>query len=132
MIKPSIAVVDDDESIRFLIADLLRSLGIIAKGFASGDEFLHSHRVRLTSCLIAGAQMRSVSGLELFGRLTALGTPIPTILVMPHLDEAFRARALNAGIAACLINPFTPDELVESINVAGKQGAFSLPVKGNA
>ena len=130
MIKPSIAVVDDDKSVRKSTTNLLRSLGLIAKAFASGDEFLQSNRIRITSCLIADVQMPDMSGLELYGRLAALGNPIPTILITAYPDESLRARALNAGVTAYLTKPFSEGELVEAINAAGKQGAFVLPVKG--
>jgi FixJ family two-component response regulator len=129
MIKPSIAVVDDDELTRLSAVDLLRSLGLITKTFGSGEEFLQSNRVRLTSCLIVDAHMPKMGGLELFGRLLALGTPIPTILMIAHCDEQLQSRALSAGIAACLTKPFGAQQLVDSINAAGKQGAFALPVK---
>lgn len=105
MIRPSIAVVDDDKSARESTTGLLRSLGIIAKTFASGSEFLQSNRVRITSCLIASAEMPDMSGLELYGRMVAFGSPIPTILTAACADESVQTRALNAGIIAYLINP---------------------------
>src|SRR5664279_5144258 len=62
-IKPSIAVVEDDDSVREATIGLLRSHGFIAKGFASADAFLKSNRIRITSCLIADVQMPNMSGL---------------------------------------------------------------------
>lgn len=129
MIKPSIAVVDDDEPVRESTTNLLRSLGIIAKAFASGREFLQSNRVRITSCLIADMQMPDMSGLELYGRLAALGTPIPIILITAYPDGGLRVRALNAAIIGYLTKPFSKKEFVDSVNAAGKQLAFILPVK---
>lgn len=67
-IKPSIAIVDDDESVREATTGLLRSLGFIAKGFASADEFLKPNRLRITTCLIADMHMPGTSGLALFGQ----------------------------------------------------------------
>ncbi len=86
-IKPSIAVVEDDDSVREATIGLLRSHGFIAKGFASADEFLKSNRIRITSCLIADVQMPNMSGLALYGHLVAVGTPIPTILITAYPDE---------------------------------------------
>src|SRR5262245_38931727 len=105
-IKPAIAVVDDDEAVRESMTDLLRAMGFIAKGFASADEFLKSTRIHLTSCLIADVQMPGMGGLELYGRLVALGKPIATILITAYPDEAMRARALNAGVTGYLTKPF--------------------------
>lgn len=117
-IKPSIAVVDDDESVREATTGLLRSLGFIAKGFSSADEFLKSNRLKITSCVIADVQMPEISGLALFGRLTAARNPIPTILITAYPDDEIRARALSAGIRHYLVKPFNEKELLDSIEDA--------------
>src|SRR6266851_3189679 len=128
-IKPSIAIVDDDEAVADATVDLLRALGFIAKGFRSADDFLKSSRIRITSCLIADVQMSGMSGLELYGRLVALGTPIPTILITAYPDEQIRARALNAGVAGYLTKPFSEKELLDCIELAMKHGALLTPVR---
>jgi FixJ family two-component response regulator len=117
-IKPSIAIVEDDESMREATTGLLRSLGYIVKGFASADEFLKSNRLRITSCLIADVQMPGMSGLALYGQLTAAGNPIPTILITAYPDESVRARALYAGVSNYLVKPFSEKELIDSIDAA--------------
>jgi len=119
-IKPSIAIIDDDESVREATTGLLRSLGYIAKGFASADEFLNSNRLRITSCLIADVHMPGISGLALFGQLRAAGNPIPTVLITAYPDEDIRARALSAGVSNYLIKPFSEKELLDSIEAATK------------
>src|SRR5450631_266543 len=96
-IKPSIAVVEDDDSVREATIGLLRSHGFIAKGFATADAFLKSNRIRITSCLIADVQMPNMSGLALYGHLAAVGAPIPTILITAYPDEAVRARHERHG-----------------------------------
>jgi len=122
-IKPSIAVVEDDQSVRDATVGLLRSHGFIAKGFASADEFLNSNRIRITSCLVADMRMPEMSGLALFGRLVALGAPIPTILITAFPEEAIRSRAFAAGVTAYLTKPFSEQELLDSIDLAAKRGA---------
>jgi len=117
-IKPSIAIVDDDESVREATTGLLRSLGYIAKGFASADEFLKSNRLRITTCLIADMHMPGTSGLALFGQLRAARNPIPTILITAYPDEDIRARALSAGVSNYLVKPFSEKELLDSIATA--------------
>ena len=119
-IKPSIAVIDDDESVREATTGWLRSLGFIAKGFASADEFLKSNRLRITSCVIADVHMPGTSGLALFGQLAAAGNPIPTILITAYPDEDIRARALSAGVSDYLVKPFSEKELLDSIAAATK------------
>ena len=124
-IKPSIAVVEDDQSVRDATVNLLRSHGFIAKGFASADEFLASNRIRITSCLIADMRMPEMSGLALYGQLVAQGTPIPTIIITAYPEDAVRSRALAAGVTAYLAKPFSEQELLDSIDVAAKRGSPS-------
>jgi FixJ family two-component response regulator len=70
---PVISIVDDDESVREATTGLIRSFGYVAAAFASAEEFLHSDRVRDTSCLISDVQMSGLSGVELQDRLNAAG-----------------------------------------------------------
>ena len=128
-IKPSIAIIDDDESVREATTRLLRSLGFIAKGFSSANEFLDSNRAVITSCLIADVQMPEISGLALYGQLVAAGNPIPTVLITAYPDDAIRARALSAGVAAYLVKPFSEKELLDSIDSAIKHKVLLAPVK---
>jgi len=128
-IKPSIAIIDDDESVREATTRLLRSLGFIAKGFSSANEFLVSNRAVITSCLIADVQMPEISGLALYGQLVAAGNPIPTVLITAYPDDAIRARALSAGVAAYLVKPFSEKELLDSIDSAIKHKVLLAPVK---
>lgn len=127
-IRPSISVVEDDESVREATVSLLRSHGFIVKGFASADEFLKSTRIRLTSCLIADIQMPDMSGLALYGHLVAVGTPIPTVLITAYPDENIRARALGAGVTAYLTKPFSEQDLLASVAAAAKHGVAPQPV----
>jgi FixJ family two-component response regulator len=128
-IKPAIAVVDDDEAVRESAIDLLRALGFIAKAFPSANDFLRSNRLRITSCLIADVQMPGMSGLELYGRLVALGNPIPTILITAYPDETVRARALNAGVTGYLVKPFSEKELLDCIDLTLKHNVLLSPVR---
>lgn len=128
-IKPSIAVVDDDKSVREATTSLLRSLGYIAKGFASADEFMKSNRLRITSCLVADVQMPGMSGLALYGHLSASGTPIPTILITAYPDDEVRSRALSAGITGYLVKPFTEQELLDCIDRTTKHSTSTQTTK---
>jgi FixJ family two-component response regulator len=125
-IKPSIAVVEDDDSVREATIGFLRSHGFIAKGFASADEFLKSNRIHITSCLIADIQMPEMSGLALYGHLLAAGAPIPTILMTAYPDEVGRARALGAGVTGYLTKPFSEKDLLDCIGHAARQGVSRL------
>ena len=127
-IKPSFAVIDDDQAVRDATTGHLRSLGFIAKGFSSADEFLQSNRLLLTSCIIADVRMPGTGGLALYGKLVAAKNPIPTILITAYPDDALRDRALNAGIAGFLIKPFSEKDLLNRIEVALKHRVLLSPI----
>lgn len=127
-IKPSIVVVEDDDSVREATVGLLRSHGFIAKGFSSADAFLKSSRIHITSCLVADMQMPEMSGLALYGHLVAIGALIPTILITAYPDETVRARALSAGVTGYLIKPFSEKDLLDCIDTASKHSALLAPV----
>jgi len=113
--KPLISVVDDDESMREAIRGLMKSLGYTAETFASAEEFLNSHKVPRTSCLIADVQMPGMTGPELHRHLLAAGNPIPTILITAYPDDRGRERALRAGVVCYLSKPFDENDLLACI-----------------
>lgn len=127
-IKPSIAVVEDDDSVREATLGLLRSHGLIAKGFSSANAFLNSNRIRITSCLIADVQMPEMGGLALYGHLVAVGFPIPTILITAYPDENVRARAINSGVTGYLVKPFSERDLLECIGTAFRHSVLLTPI----
>ncbi len=108
--KPLISIVDDDESMREAIKGLMRSLGYSVEAVASAQEFLSSRHVRRTS----------MTGLELYQRLSTSGKPIPTILITAYPDDGVRERALSAGVVGYLSKPFEEDDLLACIRSALK------------
>ena len=116
--EPSIAVVDDDPSMREATIRLLRSLRFVAEGFSSSEELLKSDFLQIASCLIADMRMSGISGLALYRQLIGAGSPIPTILITAHPGNAMRERALNAGLAGYLIKPFGEKELLDCLATA--------------
>lgn len=118
MAKNVVSIVDDDESVREAMTDLMKSLGFPAEAFDSAEAFLGSSRRHDTGCLIADVQMPRMTGLELHRRLVASGRPIPTILITAYPDERGRARALAAGVICYLTKPFDEDGLIGCIRLA--------------
>jgi len=116
--KIVISIVDDDESIREALMGLMESLGITARAFAGGEDFLRSKHRYSTSCLIADVQMPGMTGPELHSRLVASGKPIPTILITAYPDDRVRAQALQAGVRCYLAKPFNEDDLLACIRSA--------------
>jgi FixJ family two-component response regulator len=116
--KPTVAIVDDDESVRDTTKDLLDSAGLSAATFDSAESFLQSKGTCAIRCLIADMRMPGMTGLELHGRLAAAGTPIPTVLITAYPDERARARALKTGVICFLAKPFSAEDLLACIETA--------------
>ena len=116
--KATVAIVDDDGSVRDTTKDLLDSAGLSAATFASAESFLQSKETCAIQCLIADMRMPGMSGLELHGRLAAASTPIPMILITAYPDEGARARALKAGVICFLAKPFNADDLLACVEIA--------------
>jgi FixJ family two-component response regulator len=113
--SPFVAIVDDDESIRITLKDLLESAGLQACVFTCAEHFLKSARLADVTCAIADMRMPGMSGLEMHEHLAAAGRAIPMILMTAYPDEPVRARALGAGVAGYLVKPFTDHELLGCI-----------------
>ena len=111
-----ISIVDDDASVREGLADLVSSMGYQAKTFRRAGNFLKSHWLRNTSCLIVDVQMPEMTGLELYSALADLGIKMPTILITAFPNRDDRDRALNAGVSSYLTKPFEKGELIKCIH----------------
>jgi FixJ family two-component response regulator len=113
-----ISVVDDDQSIRESLPDLLREFGFAAKAFSAGEEFLASDELAQTSCLILDVAMPGMTGLDLQNELAIRQLRIPIIFITAQRDEAIRPRLLKLGAVECLLKPFNEPDLMEAINLA--------------
>jgi FixJ family two-component response regulator len=111
-------VVDDDESIRESLPDLLRELGFAANTFSSAEEFLLSDYIDRTNCLILDIAMPGMTGPELQRELTMRRRRIPIIFITAQRDEAVRPRLLKLGAVDCLLKPFSEADLLEALNAA--------------
>jgi FixJ family two-component response regulator len=101
-----ISIVDDDASVRAAMESLVRSLGFVACGFESAEDFLRSPRVQDSACLISDVQMPGMSGPDLQDCLIALGSRIPTIFVTAFPKQTVRCRADGGSALAILEKPF--------------------------
>ncbi len=119
---PLISIVDDDESVREALKNLIESVGFRTEVFSSGEDFLNSDHFGDTDCLIVDVRMPGMSGLELQERLNAVHSLIPLIFISAHADEEARARALQAGAVDFLQKPFSEDPLLKAIDVSLKMG----------
>lgn len=113
-----VSVVDDDESVRESLPDLLKELGFAAQAFASAEEFLASNYVRQTRCLVLDIAMPGMSGPDLQRELARRKESIPIVFITAHWDETMRPRMLEQGAVECLFKPFSDTALLEALNTA--------------
>ena len=113
-----ISVVDDDESVRESLPDLLREFGFLAQAFSSAEEFLASDCVGETRCLILDIAMPGMTGPELQRELTLRRQEIPIVFITAYGDEAVRQRLLKGGAVDCLFKPFHESALIEALKAA--------------
>lgn len=117
-----VAVVDDDESVRESLPDLLREFGFEAHAYSSAEEFLVSGDLGHTACLILDIAMPGMSGPDLQRELKGRGWKIPTLFITGHADEAVRPRVIEEGAVECLFKPFTETTLLRALETALRVG----------
>ena len=118
MTVPLVAVVDDDESVRESLPDLLKEFGLGARTFSSPEEFLASDCVDQTQCLILDIAMPGMTGPDLQRELKLRGQEIPIIFITASTDRTVRRRLLEQGAVECLFKPFSDTALLEAVNSA--------------
>lgn len=111
-------VVDDDESVRESLPDLLREFGFASRAFSSAKEFLSSDCVDETCCLILDVAMPGMSGPELQQELTRRGKDISIIFITGRRDDTIRTQVLQQGAAGFLLKPFSDEALLAAIKTA--------------
>lgn len=114
----SIAIVDDDDSMRDALSALVRSIGMNAVAYLSADDFIAVCGVEQADCLITDVQMPGMSGIELLELLRRQQVGLPVIVVTAYPSPPLQARVMAAGNAALLGKPFDGNELVARIEQA--------------
>ena len=113
-----VSVVDDDESVRESLPDMLRQFGFAAAAFSSAEEFLASDAISRTNCLILDVTMPGMSGPDLQRELTALGRKIPIVFITASGDKVIRTRLLYDGAVECLFKPYSEAALLGALQSA--------------
>jgi CheY-like chemotaxis protein len=116
--RPLVSIVDDDESVRESLPDLVRELGFAAQAFSSAREFLASGCASETGCLILDIMMPGMSGPELQEELERRSRHIPIVFITAQTSETLRAQMLAHGAVDCLIKPFSDTALLDALNSA--------------
>ena len=113
-----VSVVDDDESVRESLPDLLREFGFTVETFASAEEFLASESLAQTRCLLLDIAMPGMSGPALQEELARQRRSIPIVFITANADENLRPQLLEAGAVECLFKPFTESALLAAVTLA--------------
>jgi FixJ family two-component response regulator len=113
-----VGVVDDDQSVRESLPDLLRESGYAAQAFASAQELLDSGELVRIRCLILDITMPGMSGPELHNELRRRGRAVPVVFITAAGDKALRPRLLAEGAVDCLFKPFSESEILAAISAA--------------
>ena len=116
--RPLVSVVDDDESVRESLPDLLREFGFTAQAFASAEEFLASEFLDRTRCLLLDIVMPGMSGPTLQQELARQRRLIPIVFITANTDATVRTHMLEAGAVECLFKPFTETALLTAVTTA--------------
>jgi FixJ family two-component response regulator len=116
--RSRISVVDDDESVRESLPDLLREVGFAAEAFPSAEAFLASDAVGETSCLLLDIAMPGMSGPELQQELIRRRQAIPIVFITANGDKTVRSSMLARGAVECLVKPFSEVVLLDALRAA--------------
>ncbi len=116
--KPVVFVVDDDQGVRESVKILLRSIGVEAETFESGDDFMEKYAPDRPGCIVLDVRMPGMSGLELQEKLVSVGCTLPIIFVTAHGDVPMAVEAVKAGALDFVQKPFRDQELIDKIQEA--------------
>jgi FixJ family two-component response regulator len=116
--RPLVSIVDDDESVRESLPDLLREFGFAARAFSSAEGFLSSDCIDKTRCLILDVAMPGMSGPELQQELKLRRRKIPIVFITARRDQTIRPQVLEQGAVECLLKPFSDTALLDALNTA--------------
>jgi FixJ family two-component response regulator len=117
-IKQTVFVVEDDPAIGEALCDLFDSAGILARRFASAEEFTEFWSPAMTGCLLLDVRLPGMSGMELQARLVEAGVAIPTIIMTAHGDIPMVRKAFKAGAFEFLTKPFRDKEILRAVEDA--------------
>jgi len=122
VVRLVVSVVDDDESVRESLPDLLREFGFTAEAFSSAREFLGSEWLAQTQCLILDVAMPDMTGPDLQRELRCRQQEIPIVFITARADDTMRWRLLARGAVECLYKPFSQTDLLQAVNTALREG----------
>jgi FixJ family two-component response regulator len=127
MVNPRflVSIVDDDESVRESLPDLLKVFGFVSQTFSSAEEFLAKDGISRSNCLILDIAMPGMGGPGLQNELNRRKIAIPIIFITGNRDETLQSRLIERGALACLTKPLNDAALLEALHSALRIGCSS-------
>jgi RNA polymerase sigma factor (sigma-70 family) len=116
--RPTVVVIDDDQSVREALQGLLQSVGLRVELFSSVREFLDGNRLNLPGCLVLDVRLPGQSGLDFHDDLIKANVSLPVIFISGHADVPMSVRAMKAGAVEFLIKPVRHQDLLDAIHRA--------------
>ena len=116
--RPLVAVVDDSESVRESVPDLLQHVGFDVQAFDSAEDFLASGDADAASCLVLDIGLPGMSGPDLQQELARRGKGVPIVFITAQTDMSLAHRLLASGAVALLSKPFSDTALIEAVETA--------------
>ena len=116
--RPTVFVVDDDESMRKALGNLIQSVGLEVLTFATAPEFLATELPDAPCCLILDVRLPGLSGLDFQTKLANANIAIPIIFITAHADVPMSVRAMKAGATDFLSKPFRDQDLLDAVQLA--------------
>ena len=116
--EPVVHVIDDDETARESLEFLLDCAGLRVQAYESAVAFLKAVPAMEHGCIVTDVRMPEMSGVELIGRLKALGVPDPVIVITGHADVPLAIQAMKAGVADFIEKPFSDDAILGAVRAA--------------
>jgi FixJ family two-component response regulator len=115
-----VSLVDDDESVRESVPDLLRQFGFSVRAFSAARDFLASDAISETRCLLLDVAMPDMSGPDLLRELSRRGQPVPIVFITAHAGDSVRSQLMALGAVECLFKPFSEAALLAALETALK------------
>ena len=113
-----VVVIDDDASVRAAVKELLESVGLEVRLYASAGAFLEARTPDTMSCLVLDVRLPEVSGIKVQEELSRTGVCVPIVFVTGHADVAMAVRAMKAGAVDFLTKPFRSQDLLDAVFAA--------------
>ncbi len=116
--RETVFIVDDDESIREGVSNLLEAVGINAKCYSTAEGFSAHWSDAIAGCLLLDARLPGIGGVEFQERLRKSGAHIPVIFMTAHGDIPMVRKVMKAGAVEFLTKPFQKEELLHAVGLA--------------